>query len=127
MADLKIGQVATRVGVAVDTVRYYERLGLLPPAPRRASGYRIFDETTVDRIKLIKHLQDLGLSLQEIDAMLRAAGEHATCAHEAAKIRSALARTTEKLVALAAVKAKLEAALARCASGECTILDQIVL
>jgi DNA-binding transcriptional MerR regulator len=53
MPELKIGQVASLVGVGVDTVRYYERLGLLPAAPRRASGYRVFDESTVERIKRI--------------------------------------------------------------------------
>lgn len=125
MADLKIGQVAALAGVAVDTVRYYERLGLLPKAPRRASGYRMFGPSAVDRIRLIKELQDLGLSLQEIDAMLRATGEHATCAHESDKLRAALARTVAKIDALVAIKAKLERALDRCERGECTILAQV--
>jgi MerR family mercuric resistance operon transcriptional regulator len=125
MAEMKIGQVARLAGVRIDTVRYYERLGLLPPAPRRASGYRMFDETTVERIKLIKQLQDLGLSLQEIDAMLRATGEHATCAHESDKIRAALARTDEQIAALTSVKQRLEGALGRCERGECTLLAQV--
>jgi DNA-binding transcriptional MerR regulator len=125
MADLKIGQVASLVGVGVDTVRYYEKLGLLPAAPRRASGYRVFDETTVERLRLIKQLQDLGLSLQEIDAMLRASGENATCEHESDKIRAALARTEQKMATLDAVRTKLSGALSRCASGECTILAQV--
>jgi DNA-binding transcriptional MerR regulator len=125
MADLKIGQVARLVGVGIDTVRYYEKLGLLPAAPRRASGYRVFDEITVERLRLIKQLQDLGLSLQEIDAMLRAAGEHATCEHESDKIRAALARTEQKIAALEAVRTKLRGALSRCTSGACTILTQV--
>ncbi len=122
---MKIGQVATLVGVGIDTVRYYEKLGLLPQAPRRASGYRMFDESTVERIRLIKQLQDLGLSLQEIDAMLRATGEHATCAHESYKIRAALARTEEKIAALTAVRTKLQGALDRCTKGDCTIMVQV--
>lgn len=125
MADLKIGQVAALVGVGIDTVRYYEKLGLLPAAPRRASGYRVFDEVTVDRIKLIKQLQDLGLSLQEIDAMLRASGDHATCAHESEKIRAALVRTEERIATLTAIRTKLESALVRCTRGECTIMTQV--
>jgi MerR family copper efflux transcriptional regulator len=125
VAALKIGQVATLGGVGIDTVRYYERLGLLPPAPRRASGYRMFDESTVARIRLIKQLQDLGLSLQEIDAMLRATGEHATCAHESDKIRAALARTDDKIAALLAVRTKLQGALERCTTGACTIMVQV--
>jgi DNA-binding transcriptional MerR regulator len=114
MAELKIGQVARLVGVGVDTIRYYEKLGLLP-----------FDATTAERLRLIKQLQDLGLSLQEIDAMLRASGEHATCAHESDKIRAALARTEQKIAALDAVRTKLRGALSRCTSGECTILAQV--
>lgn len=125
MADLKIGQVAALVGVGVDTVRCYEKLGLLPAAPRRASGYRVFDATTVERIRLIKQLQDLALSLQEIDAMLRASGDHATCAHESERIRGALVRTDERIAALMAVRAKLEAALGRCTTGDCTIMAQV--
>jgi len=126
MADLKIGQVASAVGVGVDTIRYYERLGLLPRAARRASGYRVFDETTVERIKLVKQLQDLGLRLQEIDAMLRAVGEHASdCARESAHIRTALTRTEGKLAALTTVRDQLRLALARCSAGQCTIVDQV--
>lgn len=125
VAELKIGQVARLVGVRIDTVRYYERLGLLPEAPRRASGYRMFDETTVERIKLIKQLQELGLSLQEIDAMLRAPAKRATCAHEAGKIRAALTRTDEQITALTRVKLRLEEALGRCDRGECTILADV--
>lgn len=126
MADLKIGQVAGTVGVGVDTIRYYERLGLLPKAPRRASNYRVFDETTVERIKLIKQLQDLGLSLQEIDAMLRAVGEHASgCEYESEHIKAALARTDEKLAALTSVRNKLQIALSRCTTGQCNIVDRV--
>lgn len=126
MAELKIGQVAARVGVGIDTIRYYEKLGLLPPAPRRRSGYRIFDESTVERVTLIKQLQDMGLHLQEIDAMLRAVGEHAsTCEHEATKIRAALTRTEDKLAALTMTRDKLSLALERCSRGACTIVDQV--
>jgi DNA-binding transcriptional MerR regulator len=125
MSDLKIGQVASRAGIGVDTVRYYERLGLLPTAARRASGYRVFDESTVERIKLIKRLQDLGLTLQEIDAMVRGIGDGADCAHESDKIRSALARAEDRLAALVQVRDRLQLALSCCTSGQCTIVEQV--
>ena len=126
MADLKIGQVASSVGVGIDTIRYYERLGLLPKAPRRSSGYRVFDERTVERIKLVRQLQDLGLTLEEIGGMLRSIGEEAAdCAHESERIRAALARTDEKIAALNAIREGLSVALDRCASGHCTIVDHI--
>lgn len=79
----------------------------------------------MQRIKLIKQLQDLGLSLQEIDAMLRASGEHATCQHESDRIRGALDRTEQRIAALAAIRSKLQDALARCSTGACTIMEQV--
>ncbi len=123
MAELKIGQVASRAGVGIDTVRYYEKLGLLPTAARRESGYRVFDETTVERLRLIRHLQELGLPLDDIGAMLRATG--ATCAQESEKIRDALARTEEKIAVLEALRANLRATLVRCTTGECTFMEQL--
>jgi DNA-binding transcriptional MerR regulator len=123
--ELKIGQVAARAGVSVDTVRYYERVGILPAAPRRTSGYRLFDEHTVERIKLVKQLQDLSLTLEEIDAMLVAVGDDdATCARESSRIEAALRRTEDRLLALQAVRDKLRDALRRCGKGECDLVDR---
>ncbi len=63
---LQIGEIATHSGVSVDTVRYYERLKLLPRAARSGGGYRIFPTETVERIKFIKQAQEMGFSLDEI-------------------------------------------------------------
>jgi DNA-binding transcriptional MerR regulator len=122
---LKIGQVARLANVSVDTVRYYERVGLLPPAKRRSSGYRVFDGTAVDRIKLVKQLQDLSLTLEEVDAMLVAINEDATtCARESVRIEAALRRTEERIAALDEVRDKLRNALGRCGRGECDLVEQ---
>src|SRR5262245_42456446 len=64
--SLKIGQVAQRGGVNLQTIRYYEREGLLPKPPRLASGYRTFPDTAADRVRFIKRAQELGFSLAEI-------------------------------------------------------------
>lgn len=126
MQQLKIGQVAVLAGVAVDTVRYYERLGLLPQAPRRSSGYRVFDESTVEQIKLVKQLQDLGLSLEDIGDMLTAvSAANSDCLHESAKIQAALDRTEAKMLALTVIQQKLRQALQRCARGECEIVEHV--
>ena len=106
--NLRIGQVAERAGVSVDTVRYYDPDEVLPRAPRRASGYRLFDESAVERIKLVKQLQDLSLTLEEVQAMLAAVtDDRATCARESARIAMALRRTEERIASLEAVRAKL--------------------
>lgn len=121
---MKIGQVATRAGVAVDTVRYYEKRGLLPRAPRRRSGYRVFDEDAVTRIRMVKELQALGLNLVEIDALLRAAAvEGARCDGEAPRVREALRRTEEKIAALRSVQRRLRGVLARCEAGTCELVE----
>jgi DNA-binding transcriptional MerR regulator len=66
---LSIGEVAARAGVGIDTVRYYERRGVVPPAERRSSGYRAFRPQTVERIVFVKELQALGFSLDELDQL----------------------------------------------------------
>lgn len=71
---LRIGEVARRAGVSIDTVRYYERLQLLPLAPRAAGGFRLFTPETVARVQFIKQAQELGFSLQEIGALLTSGG-----------------------------------------------------
>ncbi len=125
MERLKIGEVAARAGVSVDTVRYYERVGILPTAARRESGYRIFDETTVERIKLVRQLQDLSLTLEEVDAMLVAVTDDAaTCARESARIVAALRRSEERIASLVAVRDRLREALRRCGRGECDLVER---
>ncbi len=70
MEILSIGQVARRAGVGVETVRFYEREGLLEEPPRRTSGYRQYSEQVVKRIHFIKRAQKLGFSLKEITELL---------------------------------------------------------
>jgi DNA-binding transcriptional MerR regulator len=68
---MKIGQVADAAGVSVDTVRFYERRGVLPAPERLPSGYRTYGSATVERIRLARRFQALGLTLDEvIDALL---------------------------------------------------------
>lgn len=63
---LQIGEIAIHSSVSVDTVRYYERLKLLPRAARSSGGFRIFPAETVERIKFIKQAQEMGFSLDEV-------------------------------------------------------------
>lgn len=67
---LTIGAVARRASVAIDTIRYYEREGLLPAPRRRASGYRDYDAGAVERLRFIRRAKELGFSLDEIRELL---------------------------------------------------------
>ncbi|MEO7073118.1 MAG: heavy metal-responsive transcriptional regulator [Rhodanobacter sp.] len=69
-ASLTIGTIAKRVGVAIDTIRYYEREGLLPEPQRRASGYRSYGQSTVLQLRFIRRAKDLGFTLAEIRELL---------------------------------------------------------
>ena len=68
--SLSIGSLAKRVGVNIDTIRYYEREGLLPEPLRRASGYRSYGEGTVAQLRFIRRAKDLGFTLEEIRELL---------------------------------------------------------
>ncbi|MDQ3062164.1 MAG: heavy metal-responsive transcriptional regulator [Acidobacteriota bacterium] len=75
-SDLQIGEIATHSGVSVDTVRYYERLKLLPRAARSGGGFRMFSTETVERIHFIKQAQEMGFSLNEIKQLFSTGGEN---------------------------------------------------
>ena len=66
MTILTTGKLAKRAGVNVETIRYYERRGLLPEPLRRESGYRQYSKDALDRLQFIKYAKDLGFSLREI-------------------------------------------------------------
>ncbi len=70
MTYLTTGQVAKQAQVNIETIRYYERRGLIPEPLRRESGYRQYSKDTIDRIRFIKRAQELGFSLKEIDELL---------------------------------------------------------
>lgn len=67
---MKIGEVARRVGIPIDTVRYYERNGLLPPPARRASGYRDYHDSDIARLNFVLRAKALGFTLVEIRELL---------------------------------------------------------
>lgn len=76
---LTIGKVADRSQVSADSIRYYEREGLLKPATKSDSGYRLYTEETVRRIGFIKHAQECGFSLAEIRELLELRGTDQAC------------------------------------------------
>jgi DNA-binding transcriptional MerR regulator len=79
---LRIGEVAEKAGVSVDTVRFYERRGLLATPERTPSGYRKYSSSAIDRIVLTRRLRRLGMTLEEIAAALRAEEHGRDCSTE---------------------------------------------
>ena len=70
MEGLRTGELAIQGGVNLETIRYYERRGLLPKPPRTSAGYRAFDAEAVRRLRFIKQAQALGFSLKEVRELL---------------------------------------------------------
>lgn len=100
MSAFTIGEVARRAHVGIDTVRYYERNQLLPPAPRRASGYREYDADDVRRLNFIRRAKDIGFTLAEIRELLalstdREHGVHGIKARAEARLAEVDARIRE--------------------------------
>lgn len=112
---MRIGEVAVEAAVNTQTLRYYERVGLLPRPARRASGYRRYDADTVRRVRFIKRAQELGFTLAEIGDLLgfRERSESA-CAQVEARAAATLERIAEKIRDLEAVRSALAVYVRNC-------------
>jgi DNA-binding transcriptional MerR regulator len=120
---VRIGALAAQTGVTVDTVRFYERVGVLSAPARTASGYRDYAPDAVERIRLTRELQAIGFTLAEAVAALAAhdaAG--ATCESERWRLDAVLARVDAKLAELEALRERIVAARADCERGACRFI-----
>jgi DNA-binding transcriptional MerR regulator len=117
---MKIGEVATRAGVSVDTVRFYERVGVLPAPERTGSGYRDYAAGTVERIRLTRRLQAIGFTLADASDALAAhdAGD-ATCESERWRLQAVLDRVDAQLAELTVLRDRIVAAQEACVAGDC--------
>ncbi len=111
-----IGALARAVGVNVETVRYYERIGLLPRPPRLHGSIRRYPPETLRRLRFIKRAQSLGFSLDEVASLLQLAeGEH--CAETRALGEKKLGLVRRKLDELGAIRLALERLVEQCSRG----------
>ena len=127
---LRIGQVATAADVNIQTIRYYERRGLFPTAKRTAAGYRQYADDAVARLRFIKHAQDLGFSLNEIQELLGLRVRHgAACDAVARKTRQKIELVQQRIRDLHRMKRTLERLAAACAArrttDDCPILEAL--
>jgi Hg(II)-responsive transcriptional regulator len=130
METYKIGEVAKMAQVNIETVRYYERQGLIPPPPRKESGYRQFPKGSVDRVKFIKRAQGLGFSLKEIAGLLILKLECATTCGDIKKLADLkITEIERKIESLNKIKAELAGLAETCCENgrvhECPILIAI--
>ena len=130
MVPLKIGELARRCGVNLDTVRYYERRGLLLKAPRSSGGYRSFSEDAVRRLRFIKHAQVLGFTLAEIKELLSLRVDpQAACADVCEQAERKVRDIEQRIASLQSMKRVLAKLSATCASrpsaSACPILEAL--
>jgi DNA-binding transcriptional MerR regulator len=119
---MKIGELARRSGVSIDAIRYYERREVLPRAERTASGYRVFGQEAVARLDLVRRLQDLGFTLDEVvDALHAHDRGDATCASERWRLERVGDRIDHKIEELQRTRRTIRGALAACDAGRCRL------
>ncbi|WP_084965113.1 MerR family transcriptional regulator [Thermoactinospora rubra] len=120
---MKIGEVAREAGVSVDTVRFYERRGVLPPAERRPSGYRVFTPAAVERIRQAKVLQELGFTLDEVvDALAAHDAGGATCDSERWRLEAVADRIDARIADLVRARHAVLRTLEDCRAGRCPLV-----
>jgi Hg(II)-responsive transcriptional regulator len=130
MRTISIGQVARQAGVGVETIRFYEREGLLEEPPRRASGYRQYTEQVVNRIHFIKRAQRLGFSLKEItELLLLRVDAQTSCEVVKQRTEAKIAEVEQKLVELQRMRQALLQVASLCTgrgpTGRCPMLEAL--
>ena len=129
-AQLSIGELSRRTRVKIETIRYYERIEMLPSPPRTASGRRIYGPADTRALSFIRRARELGFTLGEIRALLALSGEGASesCAEVRELAAAHLADIRGKIADLKAMERVLADAVERCDAGEapgCPVLDAL--
>lgn len=116
---LTIGQVAKQANVNVQTLRYYERRRILRPAARRESGYRVYNETAIQTVRFIKHAQQLGFSLDDIQVLLGLrASNKSQCSTVREKAEETLHSIEERIGQLESMRRSLKSLIRSCVQGK---------
>jgi Hg(II)-responsive transcriptional regulator len=130
MEPLSVGELAKRAHVNRETVRYYERRRLLPRPSRSVSGYRIFSDEALRRLRFIRHAKDLGFSLNEISELLALRVASANkCQRVQERTQAKIADIEKKIDTLREIKHALSELVAACSrrkrTNDCPILDTL--
>ena len=123
-----IGQVAARTGSNIETIRYYERIGLLPEASRRGR-YRCYDAADIARLGFVRRSRELGFSIKEVRALLDlASGGHASCAEARELAAVHLADVRSRVADLRRMESALAKTVRACDAGDdssCPLIDTL--
>jgi MerR family mercuric resistance operon transcriptional regulator len=126
-AKLTIGHIARSAGVNIETVRYYQRRGLVSLPPKRARGFRYYTPATASRVRFIKRAQALGMSLKEVQRLLKLDAKGA-CTENRSLAVAKLALVEKKLLDLAKLRDVLQGLVAACDQphgASCPIIEQL--
>lgn len=127
--SLRIGDLAGRTGTKVETIRYYERIGILPAPERTTGNYRSYAPEHLGRLSFIRRARDLGFSLEEVRHLLSLAGHrNRSCRSVDAIARKHLAHVDRKIADLRALRRELGSIIDRCGRGtiaDCRIIEAL--
>lgn len=124
-----IGQASRLSGVSIETIRYYERTGIISAAQRTESGRRVYSEVRIAELRFIKRCRDLGFSMRDAVALRDLSREpEAACATVETVARRHLGEVREKISQLKLIESALEELVGNCASGllDCPLLEQLM-
>jgi Cu(I)-responsive transcriptional regulator len=126
---LSIGEVARATGTAAETVRYYERIGLLSEPPRTAGNYRSYGPGEVARLSFVRRARDLGFGLSHVRVLLDLADDRQRSCGEVDQLaRAQLEQVERKIADLKALRLELSSLISQCKQGtiaECRILEAL--
>ncbi len=127
---LAIGSLAKQTGTNIETIRYYERIGLLPAPARSAGGYRLYQTDHAKRLSFVRRARALGFSIEEVRTLLRLADERRRpCAEVRVVADVHLKDVRAKIADLRAMERVLKETVARCADGRtgthCPLIDAL--
>ena len=121
--------LARRTGCNLETIRYYEKIGIIPEPPRTDAGYRVYDDRHVERLRFILRARELGFSLDEIRGLLALVDRGTqTCAEVKDRTERHLANVREKIADLKRIERVLAETAAQCSGDEvpdCPVLEAL--
>ncbi|MCZ6560493.1 MAG: helix-turn-helix domain-containing protein [Gammaproteobacteria bacterium] len=128
-SGMQIGQLSKKTGCNIETIRYYEKRGLLPSPPRTAGGYRLYDSDHLKRLTFVMRSRDLGFSMAEIEKLLSLVDEHQLTCHDMHQQTLAhVGDIQSKIADLKRLERVLTEIASKCSDGtvpECPIIDAL--